>query len=76
MQGDIDNIVKPILDALIPFIYMDDSQVERVWAQKFEPDRPIPLLIAENPTAALSSILDAEPPALYIRIDNDVSLGT
>ena len=39
MTGDIDNIVKPILDALIPRIYVDDSQVERVWVQKFERER-------------------------------------
>ena len=33
MQGDIDNIVKPILDALGKHIYVDDSQVERVVVQ-------------------------------------------
>ena len=30
MQGDIDNIVKPILDALAQHIYIDDAQVERL----------------------------------------------
>jgi crossover junction endodeoxyribonuclease RusA len=37
MQGDIDNIVKPILDALCQHIYRDDNQVARVVVQKFEP---------------------------------------
>ena len=39
MEGDIDNIVKPVLDALCRHIYVDDNQVERVWVQKFEPER-------------------------------------
>jgi hypothetical protein len=37
MQGDVDNIVKPILDSLSQHIYVDDVQVERVVVQKFEP---------------------------------------
>jgi crossover junction endodeoxyribonuclease RusA len=37
MQGDIDDIVKPILDAMCKHIYMNDHQVERVLVQKFEP---------------------------------------
>jgi crossover junction endodeoxyribonuclease RusA len=46
MQGDIDNIVKPILDALSKHIYLDDHQVHRVLVQKFEPDNVfrLPLL--------------------------------
>ena len=38
MQGDVDNIVKLVLDACCRHIYLDDSQVERVVVQKFEPD--------------------------------------
>jgi crossover junction endodeoxyribonuclease RusA len=34
MEGDIDNIVKPVLDALAPHIYLDDSQVDRILVQK------------------------------------------
>jgi crossover junction endodeoxyribonuclease RusA len=48
MQGDIDNIVKPILDALSKHVYLNDHQVHRVLVQKFEPDNvfsfPSPLL--------------------------------
>lgn len=37
MEGDVDNIVKLVLDALGRHIYIDDSQVERIVVQKFEP---------------------------------------
>ena len=37
MEGDIDNIVKLILDALSRHVYIDGGQVERVLVQKFEP---------------------------------------
>jgi hypothetical protein len=37
MPGDVDNIVKPILDVLGRHIYVDDAQVERVVVEKFEP---------------------------------------
>jgi crossover junction endodeoxyribonuclease RusA len=38
MDGDVDNIIKPIMDALVGVVYPDDRVVERVLAQKFEPD--------------------------------------
>jgi hypothetical protein len=38
MEGDVDNIIKPIMDALAGVLYPDDKVVERVLAQKFEPD--------------------------------------
>ena len=40
MEGDLDNIVKPILDALSRHVYMDDRQVERILVQRFEPETP------------------------------------
>lgn len=76
MAGDIDNIVKPILDALIGTAYHDDQVIERVLSQKFEPEVDWSF---DAPTERLSAALDAisasdEPaPAVYIRIDNDVS---
>jgi crossover junction endodeoxyribonuclease RusA len=70
MRGDIDNIVKHILDALKGTIYLDDGQIERVVVQKFELGRPTPF---ENPTETLASALGFEPPVLYIRIDDDSS---
>src|SRR5579864_7906871 len=41
MIGDIDNIVKPILDALTRLVYLNDRQVARVWVEKFEPQREV-----------------------------------
>jgi endonuclease III len=67
MQGDIDNIVKPILDALEGPIYVEDRQVERVWVQKFEPDNPASFA---EPTVILAAALDAGTPVVYIRIDD------
>jgi crossover junction endodeoxyribonuclease RusA len=71
MYGDIDNIIKPILDALMPRIYLDDGQVQRVLVQKFESIRAFQF---ENPTATLATAIDTEPPVVYIRIDNETSL--
>jgi crossover junction endodeoxyribonuclease RusA len=68
MQGDIDNIVKPILDALSHHIYIDDHQVERVVVQKFEPGRVFPF---SNITAKFSEALGGSRPILYIRISNE-----
>jgi crossover junction endodeoxyribonuclease RusA len=70
MTGDIDNIVKPILDALMPRIYVDDSQVQRVLVQKFESERSFQF---ENPTAKLAEAIDTERPVVYIRVDNETS---
>lgn len=38
MQGDLDNIVKLILDGMCRHVYVDDRLVERIVVQKFEPD--------------------------------------
>ena len=38
MQGDLDNIIKPILDALSRYVFVDDAQVERLVVQRFLPD--------------------------------------
>ncbi|WP_085639626.1 RusA family crossover junction endodeoxyribonuclease [Marivita geojedonensis] len=35
--GDIDNIIKPIQDAMHPQIVQDDEQISRVVAQRFTP---------------------------------------
>lgn len=71
MEGDIDNIVKPILDAMNGTLYMDDRQVERVVVQKFEPGRMQTFI---NPTEVLASTLERERPIVYIRVDTEESL--
>ncbi|QUS57982.1 RusA family crossover junction endodeoxyribonuclease [Pseudovibrio brasiliensis] len=68
MQGDIDNIVKPILDALNRHIYFDDNQVERLVVQKFEPDRVFEF---QNVTQTLQDALEGKPPVLYIKISDN-----
>ena len=68
MQGDIDNIVKPILDALSNHVFIDDQQVERVVVQKFEPDRVFEF---DGTSAVLMEALDAldeSGPLVYIRV--------
>jgi hypothetical protein len=72
MQGDIDNIVKPVLDALCRHIYLDDRQVERVWVQKFDPGKVFQF---STPSAALAGALDGGKPVLYVRLSNDPAEG-
>src|SRR5215204_4961853 len=59
MQGDIDNIIKPILDALNRHIYVNDYQVQRVLVQKFEPDNIFPF---SSPSSTLAVALTARKP--------------
>lgn len=68
MDGDIDNIVKPILDALSKHIYIDDGQVERVVVQKFEPGNAFTF---QKPTVRLSEALEGDRPLLYVRISSN-----
>jgi hypothetical protein len=68
MQGDIDNIIKPILDALGRHIYLDDRQVQRVVIQKFEPGN---VFSFTQPSPTLGSALEQPKPALYIRLSDD-----
>lgn len=70
MEGDIDNIVKPILDAMIGIAYPNDRVVERVLAQKFEPDVDWSF---ERPSEILLQALDTQVPVVYIRLDDDLA---
>jgi crossover junction endodeoxyribonuclease RusA len=68
MRGDVDNIVKLILDALCRHIYDDDRQVERIVVQKFEPGSVFEFS-APGPT--LFRAMEAPGPVTYIRVSND-----
>ncbi len=68
MQGDLDNIVKPILDAMCRSIYVDDQQVERVVVQKFEPDR---IFVFSDPSPVLLDALAFDGATVYIRVSDD-----
>ncbi len=59
MIGDIDNIVKPIMDALNHIAYMDDRELERVVVQKFEPQVEWDFA---DPGDQLAAALDTDPP--------------
>jgi len=68
MQGDIDNIVKLILDALGGHVFRNDHQVERIVAQKFERGFSPPF---SNPSDTMANALTGERPVLYVRVSND-----
>lgn len=68
MQGDIDNIVKLVLDALARHIYMDDSQVERLVVQKFEPGN---VFAFASPSAMLGEAMNRRKPLLYVRLSDN-----
>ena len=69
MEGDVDNIVKPIMDALVGVAYLTDQVVERVAVQKFEPTTS--WNVAE-PSEQLAIALDTGTPVLYIRVDDNL----
>lgn len=68
MAGDIDNIVKPVLDALGRHVYVDDRQVHRVLVQKFEPTNVFDF---GAPSPTLREALNRTKPVLYVRLSND-----
>lgn len=68
LQGDIDNIVKPILDALGRVIYASDHQMHRVLVQKFEPGNVFEF---KSPSATLAEAIGKPKPTLYIRLSDD-----
>ena len=70
MSGDIDNIVKPVLDALREVVYLDDRQIERIVVQRFEPDRVGWVRIA---SPLLDVVLNGEGPVLFVKVSDDIS---
>lgn len=68
MQGDIDNIVKPMLDALCNRVYVDDKDVAMVVVRKIEPGQAV---VTTNPTPMLVSTITGPKPMIYIRISDD-----
>jgi len=64
--GDLDNLIKPILDSLEGCIYIDDSQVERILIQRFEPCH---IDVFEQVTEKLAEAREMGGQRVYIRID-------
>jgi hypothetical protein len=68
IQGDIDNIVKPILDALCRVVYMNDRQLHRVLIQKFEPGNIFGFAF---PSTMLADAIGKPKPTLYVRLSSN-----
>jgi crossover junction endodeoxyribonuclease RusA len=68
MQGDVDNIVKLVLDALCDHIYVDDSQVDRIEVQRFDPGH---LFGFVSPSARLEETLRQPQSVLCVRLSDD-----
>ncbi|APH73903.1 RusA family crossover junction endodeoxyribonuclease [Aquibium oceanicum] len=70
MDGDVDNIIKPILDALVAVVYPDDRLIERVVAQKFEPALEWSF---SQPSEMLEAALMTTDDVVYVRVDDDLA---
>jgi crossover junction endodeoxyribonuclease RusA len=62
---DLDNVIKPILDALSGCVYIDDRQVEKLIIQRFEYGR---LLILRDPSETLAEVREMDGPRIYIKV--------
>ncbi len=69
MKGDIDNCVKPILDAMTKCVYVDDVQVGRLVVQKFEPGG---IFAFESPSSTLANALSVDGPSVYVRVTDNL----
>lgn len=65
MPGDLDNIVKLVLDALQPNIYVDDSLIDRLLVQRFDPSGTYTFA---SPSDTLSTAMATRDPVLHIRL--------
>lgn len=68
MQGDVDNIVKLILDGMCRHVFIDDRQVERIVVQKFEPGN---IFSFSSPTQPMIDAISGDKPILYVKVSND-----
>jgi crossover junction endodeoxyribonuclease RusA len=63
--GDIDNIIKPILDGLVGVIYEDDSQVVHVRSSLLDTSAPVD--ITDLPVLLRSAVAD-EDDCVYVTV--------
>ena len=70
MNGDVDNIVKLIVDGMVAVIYPDDRLLDRIIVQKSEPGVEA---VFYSLTPTLERAVETDPPVIYIRIDDDLS---
>lgn len=67
-SGDVDNIIKPILDALEGRIYVDDAYIKRVVVQRFL-DHEIKTL--DDVPDLVGQALVNDPPFVYILVNDN-----
>lgn len=67
---DVDNIPKPILEALIGLVYVDDSQVSDLICRKRELTEDLQI---RNPSPDLLEFLDKSEQVLHISVVNTLS---
>lgn len=65
-SGDLDNVIKPILDAAIHVIMLDDRQVHSINAEIYPPSRPETFRAV---SAGLVEALERARPCVYIRFE-------
>ena len=68
---DVDNLPKPILDALNGLVYADDSQITDLVCRKRDRNRDLQF---ENPSSVLVETLGRSEQFLYITVANAMSL--
>ncbi|MBI1186993.1 MAG: RusA family crossover junction endodeoxyribonuclease [Alphaproteobacteria bacterium] len=68
--GDLDNIAKPILDALKGVLYVDDRQIDRLLIHRFPRGRAVQF---DNPSMTLIAAIETEPPVVFIRVHDDLN---
>ena len=69
---DVDNIPKPILDALKGLVYMDDEQVTDVLCRKRRLNSDLRI---ENPSSMLSERIIRGDVFLYVVVDDAIDQG-
>jgi len=68
MEGDVDNIIKPILDAMCGIAFSDDKCVVSVRVRKIEPNQPVQV---SSPSRVLLAALTGKKPIVYVKLSDD-----
>lgn len=71
MQGDIDNIVKPILDACNGPVWTDDSQIAHLTVRRIQRDQALPITLDDAPAPIVDALDSLAPEAeiVFVRAE-------
>lgn len=69
MDGDLDNIVKLVVNGMVPVIHLDDRVLERITVQEVRTGHGGGFSISDS---TLERAVETDPPVIYIRIDDDL----